>query len=103
MKFDFTEGKWKGLHGDGINKKGNIIIYSNDNHIANIIKNKNDSANARLIASAPELLQALIGLLKKIPQMKEYPGLLEILNIDDDIKLIEKALNKPWKEIINEI
>jgi hypothetical protein len=107
MKFDYTEGKWKGLHGDGINKKGNIVIYSNDNHIANIIKNKNDSANARLIASAPELLKALINAniaLSKLYTMyyEETNSMPYIKELPEIENLIEKASGKSWKEIINE-
>jgi hypothetical protein len=56
--------------------------------------------NANLIAAAPEMLKALISISKKIEQMKESPGLLEILSIEDDISIIEKACYpKKWDEI----
>ena len=102
QKMNVTGGEWKGLHGDGVDRRGNVHIVANSKTIA--ILNKNESANAQIIATAPEMAEALIEVL--IRREEEYEGLGGPLwdeRFSDDyghlIAILEKAFGRPWAEI----
>ncbi len=76
-----TPGPWGLEHhllqdGNGGEKYSLVTIRPNKTIKIHTWKDE-DEANARLIASAPDLLEALEGLMKNEPQDAEYPGWLQ--------------------------
>jgi hypothetical protein len=92
MKMSFTPGPWE-IEGEGQDTVG--ILSVGDNHyIAKLTgwAHSKQDANARLISAAPELLEALKGLVEEVKLSK--------LNIRKDFSLINahacatKAIHK---------
>lgn len=94
-KLGITPGPWKGLHGDGIDRRCNKHIYATEpfGQICIIDKTVDDLANSRIIAAAPEMLEALIML--KTSCEHDWPSVFK--NITREI--IQKATGKTWAEI----
>ena len=102
-KFDFTEGEWEIIstnNQDGIysNKLNNRI---NEKILITVVhkdlfdhENIDYKANARLIASAPEMLKMLIEIYD-LADLEDFG-----MEINNKIKaIIEKATGKTWEEI----
>lgn len=123
MKFDFTDGEWKEI----VSKDGWYIKSDNHNNedvmvcMSKIYRetlpetHKRQKADARLISCAPEMIKALIDVVKKyydvcveaphIKRSKYYEDYKQ--NFYNDfkiqIKIIEKATGKKWSEINDNI
>jgi len=100
-KLGITPGPWKGLHGGGIDKRCNKHIVSTNplyGQICILYKTINDTANSLLIASAPEMLEALI---RRVQTDYIYVqcGEIDFRDIESDVNIIEKATGKSWEEI----
>lgn len=92
MKTKYTNGKWV-IHTNTNNKKLNeplrLHIYSDKRYICDVKSEDVDNdlehqANAILIASSPELLQALILVQKSFKQFQNFPSVCRI--VDEAIK-----------------
>jgi hypothetical protein len=94
--------KWKGLHGDGVDKRGNSHIYSEKGeHIAVIIKGKNSLKNSNRVAAIPEMEDALISFCK----WWAHHEMIHDVPIPIHQKIFraaEKATGKKWEQIIND-
>jgi hypothetical protein len=112
MKFDFTDGEWGGVCLNDINGcdcgyifnlggativkvKVNDPLSKNYERLQDTITLKQAKANQTLIACAPEMIKALIYM------VKETNALFDVgwSGCDRIIQLIEKALDKKWSEI----
>ena len=108
-KLGITPGPWKGLHGEGIYRRGNKRIISDWVDIAILIKSKHDTSNAQLIAAAPQLFtdevdnkedahKAMIELEKELPDLHRVFNLLGNI-VARSANGAEKATGKSWQEI----
>ena len=82
-----TPGPWKTTHSE---VNGYRVSDSTGWGVAVVLKDTNDEANARLIAAAPQMLEALqtaFDLLKEYQSMYQHPD-----NIDPEIDEIEAVL-----------
>lgn len=117
MKFDFTEGEWEFRDISYYEDGGKYEIYKEHVNFDKIIcsieggQTKTLKYNARLIACAPEMLEALIektkqdvNAINQVLTIKESTKkeLYEKLCINEHIDLIEKATGKSWEEINKE-
>lgn len=97
MNFDFTQGKWE--YNENISEiesdLNTICLFFNPNENENL---PNAEANACLISCAPEMLMALIENIKNYDFEKE--GKYYDSNIESQRKIVEKATNKSWSDII---
>jgi hypothetical protein len=95
--------KLKGLHREGIDKRGNIhIVSENGETIAIILKNKENLKYSRLIAQAPEMLEALIESVIEAKKCMEIPyHLPDEEKVDKWKKFIEKATGLTIEEVLN--
>jgi len=101
MKFDFTPGPWhiaeKGLG----NKEEFPTVYAANEELIYVAtcsdcltrEPTNNLANARLIATAPEMLEALISIVRTCDSFSRNVAR------DEQKKVIEKATGKTWEEI----
>ena len=100
MKLEHTPGPWKvdNAHISGcINAGGKHVALANfNNSVApeTRVSENEHNANARLIAAAPEMLDALISIVK----LHTLPD--KTKEIDIAIEAIEKATGKPIDEVI---
>jgi hypothetical protein len=91
--FDFTPGPWKHSKGhigakiadfvttDHKNYDG-IHIHNGENEYG--VSTKESEANARLIASAPEMLETLVHIIKTIENIKRDPKMIQCIFFEDD-------------------
>jgi hypothetical protein len=103
IKLKHTPGPWKA----SVNNNGNIWIHSdNVSFIAGVMgphERRQINPNARLIAAAPEMLEALINLYKQIEDSDywwmQYPerGGFDQEKIE---QLIEKVTGLPIEEVL---
>jgi hypothetical protein len=107
-KFGVTKGPWVLMlseHDDGKGKyrawdlegQGNIIIDPIDMGILEMTE-----PDARLIAAAPEMAEALIGFVdwwQKHYEIKTEDMGAELNPLLDALRVLEKALGLPWEEI----
>ena len=107
-KLGITPGPWH------INPKGfgNVsdhkTVYATDGELRYVaicedfanMRPTNNGANARLIAAAPELLEALISAMGLVEAIQEFPGGEKVLPLKSQYTcVLEKATGKKWKEI----
>lgn len=109
-KLGITKGPWKWVLGEdfdyltanGVDDLCEAII---DDGSANGEYNqtiKGDSPNAKIIASAPEMLEALIGIVEFLPDLKSLPIKTKTAHGEATRKVvnaIQKATGKSWEEI----
>jgi len=95
MEFEGTKGKWeKILDLSNGTDNATIIIYSEDEDLNTISicetrsNSKEDNANAKLIAAAPKLLEALQELMRTYNEK----GQLLSFNVDIARQAVKKAL-----------
>ena len=94
MEFKVTKGKWEASSIELKDYENHIIVSGNE-IICHLYNNGNQKANAKLIASAPDLLEALTMLIK---ETEDYVNETACGNTYLDIarekarKAIEKAL-----------
>ncbi len=105
IKTAYTKGEWKTSNKAGTQNLCRII---NQDHIhvadcfcfASGIKNEEAEANAKLIAAAPNLLEACIwakDVIKKLADEGKYPDFLLKENGGDGIMTLVDAINKAIK------
>lgn len=90
METKHTKGEWTTANVNGIS------VWSKDNQmICNVLNtNKNEKeANAKLIAAAPDLLEALVNICKKV----EFCSLDNKSTFKDEYKKAINAINKATK------
>jgi len=107
-RFDFTEGEWiinefevfpiEKLDIDDCVEITTKIIDHTSITIGHVYRH-----NAQLISCAPEMLNALIEIIKdyaETVELEENKDIYEEEKIKNHINLIEKATGKKWSEII---
>jgi len=85
-EFKGTKGKWKAR-----NLFDNWIISDEKDLVLNIVDNE---ANAKLIASAPELLEALIQVTSSLEKANELLEKKGVLLINDNTSKAKEIINK---------
>ena len=100
-KLGITPGPWKWKITEEfdamVDINGDEIINDGSAHGEYSQCIKGDSPNAFLIATAPELLDALIDMIEMTnPIIKDELGVKKWVNA---INVIEKAINKPWDSL----
>ena len=101
-KLGITKAPWKyfSFSNRGVNMVDTHEVHFGDDGecIAEYVCIKED---AQLIASAPEMLEALIRLCDRIEYLGNSLGVRESLSLlkDTSLPIIEKATGKTWEEI----
>lgn len=105
-QFDFTPGPWYVMKGGFGERPDHSTVYATGDELNFIatcadfatIKPVNNLANARLIATAPEMLEALIDMVKAQERYCEFHNSNKNI-LNQRIAIIEKATGKTWGEI----
>jgi hypothetical protein len=88
METKFTKGNWSIV--EGLKKAGDLCVHSQGKLICSFENDgsEEEDANARLIAAAPELLQALIAINRSINE--------QLLNarFGNELSKMKSAINK---------
>jgi len=90
MKFKGTKGKWRIKYGNYENGRGVFSITTHTTNIATIwsaVEEKETTPNAKLIAAAPELLEACFMAREELEFGGDWVNAKIVIN-----KAIEKAL-----------
>lgn len=102
-----TKGKWKYEITNATENKLDILIQSQENiTIGWVYADEEGEANARLIASAPDMLEALIELLRD--SINNYPNMPNNHRktwheyYSDEIQVIEQATGKTIDEVLKD-
>ena len=111
-KLNYTKGKWQVLpeevDKDYIRVRGTCIggRYKIANvptpTYDNVHERESDEtrANARLIAAAPEMLEALIESVIFIENVSEGMDISNLKHYQNKVAIIEKATGKSWEEVV---
>ncbi len=99
MKTKHTPAPWTVANGNSVNKNGRLICIANstkDVSTSTSLERSNESkANARLIASAPELLEALKDVAaSRSLMMKQAPSEIEIKEILATFERVDQVIAK---------
>lgn len=99
-KLKHTPGPWKGLHGDGVDKRGNVHILSEYGRIAILKKSEKQHANARLIAAAPEMLEAFIKTYKEFERISKHKdtSLKDVVYLNGVLAVLDSYFEKPFEK-----
>ena len=105
MKLKHTPGPWKAVKTEDVESRLDILIQSEDNIIIGWAY-RDETENARLIAAAPEMLEALKNWNKSFGDSLRFQdyhvNVFDALNkrYIESKKIIEKATGLPIEEVI---